>query len=225
MRSLTRSPEARLEEGEAAAETSTDQLAADATPTPRIRTPCPSVRSASGRRYDPADADGHRRSAIHTSPGVPGTDAGKLLIGGEWVEPAAAAHSSIDPATGDGIYQVGQGDADDIAQAVAAAQAALDGPPRKVSPSKRSGLMYTLAELIKATARSSPSSSRSTTASRSRAPGSTSQPPSTTSATSRAGRPRSRAKRSPRRRATSSATRSASRWVSAARSSPGTTRS
>jgi acyl-CoA reductase-like NAD-dependent aldehyde dehydrogenase len=76
---------------------------------------------------------------------------GKLLIGGEWVEPAAGGtFATIDPATGDEICQVGQGDADDVARAVAAAQAALDGPLRKVSPSKRSGLMYTLAELIKA---------------------------------------------------------------------------
>jgi acyl-CoA reductase-like NAD-dependent aldehyde dehydrogenase len=76
---------------------------------------------------------------------------GKLLIGGEWVEPAAGGtFATIDPATGDEIGQVGQGDADDVARAVAAAQAALDGPLRKVSPSKRSGLMYTLAELIKA---------------------------------------------------------------------------
>jgi acyl-CoA reductase-like NAD-dependent aldehyde dehydrogenase len=76
---------------------------------------------------------------------------GKLLIGGEWVEPAAGGtFATLDPATGDEICQVGQGGADDVARAVAAAQAALDGPLRKVSPSKRSGLMYALAELIKA---------------------------------------------------------------------------
>ena len=76
---------------------------------------------------------------------------GKLLIGGEWVEPAAGStFATLDPATGDEICRVGQGGADDVARAVAAAQAALEGPLRKVSPSKRSGLMYTLAELIKA---------------------------------------------------------------------------
>jgi acyl-CoA reductase-like NAD-dependent aldehyde dehydrogenase len=76
---------------------------------------------------------------------------GKLLIGGGWVEPAAGGtFATVDPATGDEICQVGQGGAEDVARAVAAAQAALDGPLRKVSPSKRSGLMYTLAELIKA---------------------------------------------------------------------------
>src|SRR4029079_3393948 len=38
----------------------------------------------------------------------------------------------------------------DVERAAAAARAAIEGPLRKVSPSKRAGLMYTLAELIKA---------------------------------------------------------------------------
>jgi acyl-CoA reductase-like NAD-dependent aldehyde dehydrogenase len=75
----------------------------------------------------------------------------KLLIGGERVEAAdARTFATIDPATGEPICEVAQAGAEDVDRAVAAARAALDGPLRKVSPSKRAGLMYTLAELIKA---------------------------------------------------------------------------
>ncbi len=74
-----------------------------------------------------------------------------LLIGGE--RPAAAdgrTLESIDPATGEPICEFALGGPEDVDRAVAAARAALDGPLRKVSASKRAGLMYTLAELIKA---------------------------------------------------------------------------
>jgi acyl-CoA reductase-like NAD-dependent aldehyde dehydrogenase len=76
---------------------------------------------------------------------------GQLLIGSDWAEPAdGRTFATIDPATGEDICAVAQGGAEDVARAVAAAQAALDGPLRKVSPSKRSSLMSALAELIKA---------------------------------------------------------------------------
>jgi acyl-CoA reductase-like NAD-dependent aldehyde dehydrogenase len=76
---------------------------------------------------------------------------GKLLIGGEWREAAdGRTFATIDPATGEEICRAAQAGAEDVAAAVGAAQAALDGPLRKVSPSKRSGLMNNLAELIKA---------------------------------------------------------------------------
>jgi acyl-CoA reductase-like NAD-dependent aldehyde dehydrogenase len=76
---------------------------------------------------------------------------GKLLIGGEWVEPDdGRTFATIDPATGEEICRVGQGGAADVTRAVAAAQAALDGPLRKIHAAKRSALMNALAELIKA---------------------------------------------------------------------------
>ncbi len=76
---------------------------------------------------------------------------GRLLIGGEWVEPAdGRTFAAVDPATGEEICQVGQGGAEDIARAVASAQAAMDGPLRKVHAAKRSALMNALAELVKA---------------------------------------------------------------------------
>jgi acyl-CoA reductase-like NAD-dependent aldehyde dehydrogenase len=76
---------------------------------------------------------------------------GRLLIGGEWLEPAdGRTFPAVDPATGEEICQVGQGGAEDVARAVATAQAAMDGPLRKVHAAKRSALMNALAELVKA---------------------------------------------------------------------------
>jgi acyl-CoA reductase-like NAD-dependent aldehyde dehydrogenase len=74
-----------------------------------------------------------------------------LLIGGE--RPAAAdgrTFETLDPATGEPICAVAQAGAEDVDRAVGAARAALEGPLRKVSPAKRAGLMYALAELLKA---------------------------------------------------------------------------
>jgi acyl-CoA reductase-like NAD-dependent aldehyde dehydrogenase len=75
----------------------------------------------------------------------------RLLIGGEQVEAAdGRTFETIDPATGDVICEVALGGAEDAARAAVAAREALDGPLRKIHAAKRSGLMYSLAELIKA---------------------------------------------------------------------------
>src|SRR5213592_2745512 len=75
----------------------------------------------------------------------------RLVIGGELLEAADGwTFPTIDPATGESICDVALGGAEDAARAAAAAQAALDGPLRKLNAAKRSGLMYALAELIKA---------------------------------------------------------------------------
>jgi acyl-CoA reductase-like NAD-dependent aldehyde dehydrogenase len=75
----------------------------------------------------------------------------KLVIGGELVEAAdGRTFETIDPATGEAICEIAQAGPEDVDRAVAAARGALDGPLKKVSPSKRSGLMNKLAELIKA---------------------------------------------------------------------------
>jgi aldehyde dehydrogenase (NAD+) len=75
----------------------------------------------------------------------------RLVIGGERPEAAdGRTFATIDPATGEEICQVALAGAEDARRAVEAAQAALDGPLRKVSPAKRSALIHSLAELIKA---------------------------------------------------------------------------
>src|SRR5918999_5280424 len=74
----------------------------------------------------------------------------RLVVGGERLEAAdGRTFESIDPATGEAICEVAFAGPEDVGRAAEAARAALDGPLRKVSPSKRAGLMYTLAELIK----------------------------------------------------------------------------
>jgi len=75
----------------------------------------------------------------------------RLLIGGE--RRAAAdgrTFATVDPATGDPIVEVAQGGEADVDAAVSAAQAALDGPLRKVHAAKRSALMNALADLMQA---------------------------------------------------------------------------
>jgi len=76
---------------------------------------------------------------------------GKLLVAGEWVEPAdGRTFATIDPATREEICQVAQGGAEDVRRATEAAQAALDGPLRKLNAAKRSALMWALSDLVKA---------------------------------------------------------------------------
>jgi acyl-CoA reductase-like NAD-dependent aldehyde dehydrogenase len=75
----------------------------------------------------------------------------RLVIGDERAEAAdGRTFETIDPATGEPICEVALAGPEDVDRAVEAAEAALDGPLRKLSPSKRAGLMYGLAELIKA---------------------------------------------------------------------------
>jgi acyl-CoA reductase-like NAD-dependent aldehyde dehydrogenase len=74
----------------------------------------------------------------------------RLLIGSDRSEAAdGRTFSTIDPATGEEICQVAQAGADDVDRAARAARAAL-AAYAKVSPSKRSSLIWGLAELIKA---------------------------------------------------------------------------
>src|SRR5688572_17145943 len=74
-----------------------------------------------------------------------------LVIGGERPEAAdGRTFETVDPATGEPICEVAHAGPEDVDRAVAAARGAFEGGLRKVSPSKRAGFMYTLAELIKA---------------------------------------------------------------------------
>jgi len=75
----------------------------------------------------------------------------RLLIGSERLEAAGGrTFETIDPSTGEPICEVALGGAEDATHAAEAARVALDGPLRKINPAKRAGLMYSLAELIKA---------------------------------------------------------------------------
>ena len=71
-------------------------------------------------------------------------------IGGERVASAdGRSFETIDPATAESICEVAHGGPEDVDRAVNAAREAAE-PWARLSPSKRAGAMYTLAELIKA---------------------------------------------------------------------------
>ena len=73
-----------------------------------------------------------------------------MLINGEWV-PAASGKTfaTYNPATGQVLANVAEGDAEDINRAVAAARAAFDtGPWRRMTPSQRGRLIWKLGDLL-----------------------------------------------------------------------------
>lgn len=75
----------------------------------------------------------------------------KLLIGGNWVEAAAAERfETVDPATEQVIATVPRGRAADVAVAVEAAEAARHGPWAALTPFQRGQLLFRLADVIDA---------------------------------------------------------------------------
>src|SRR5260221_616557 len=74
----------------------------------------------------------------------------KMLIDGKWVEAASGRTFPVyNPATGEVIVHVAEGDKEDIYRAVAAARRAFDsGPWRKMTPSERGRLINKLADLL-----------------------------------------------------------------------------
>src|SRR5438874_8328241 len=74
----------------------------------------------------------------------------KMLIDGKWMNSTSGrTFETINPATGDVIANVAEGEAPDIDKAVKAARRAFDkGPWRKLSARERGKLMNRLAELI-----------------------------------------------------------------------------
>ena len=73
-----------------------------------------------------------------------------MLIGGQWV-PAASGKTfeTLDPATGEVLAHVAEGQSEDIDRAVAAARKAFEsGPWPKLTPSQRGRLLWKLADLV-----------------------------------------------------------------------------
>jgi aldehyde dehydrogenase (NAD+) len=76
---------------------------------------------------------------------------GEMFIDGEWVKPqGGGSFATIDPSTEETIAAVGRGDAADIDRAATAADRALRGPWREMSPAARGRLLLRLAEAIAA---------------------------------------------------------------------------
>ncbi len=76
----------------------------------------------------------------------------KMLIGGRWVDAASGkTFPTYNPATGEVLARVAEGNKTDADRAVAAARKAFDGGPwRKLTPSERGRLIWKLADLIEA---------------------------------------------------------------------------
>jgi phenylacetaldehyde dehydrogenase len=76
----------------------------------------------------------------------------KMLINGQWVNSISGkTFPTYNPATGEVLAQVAEGDKEDIEQAVRAARKAFDhGPWRKLTASERGRLIWKLADLLEA---------------------------------------------------------------------------
>src|SRR3978361_669300 len=73
----------------------------------------------------------------------------QMLIDGKWVDAASGKRfETHNPATGELLATVAEGDAEDINRAVAAARRAFEGPWSKVKPFERQALLLKLAELV-----------------------------------------------------------------------------
>ena len=74
----------------------------------------------------------------------------KLFINGQWTDAASGkTFATPDPATGETLANVAEGDAEDINRAVRAARAAFeDGPWSRLTPSDRGRLIWKLGDLI-----------------------------------------------------------------------------
>jgi aldehyde dehydrogenase (NAD+) len=73
----------------------------------------------------------------------------KMLIDGKWVTAASGKHfESRNPATGELLATVAEGDAEDINRAVTAARRAFEGPWSKFKPFERQQVLLRLADLV-----------------------------------------------------------------------------
>src|SRR3954470_20155842 len=73
----------------------------------------------------------------------------KMLIDGRWEDAASGKRfDSHNPATGELLATVAEGDAEDINRAVLAARRAFEGPWSKVKPFERQNLLLKLADLV-----------------------------------------------------------------------------
>jgi phenylacetaldehyde dehydrogenase len=74
----------------------------------------------------------------------------QLFIGGQWVDAASGkTFETPDPATGQTLARIAEGDAEDIDRAVGAARRAFDdGPWGRITPSERGRIVWRIGDLI-----------------------------------------------------------------------------
>ena len=86
-----------------------------------------------------------------TLPKVALSSGGRMLIGSDWREAQSGKRfKTLNPATGDTLLEVAEGDAPDVDLAVQAARRAFEGPWGKMSASERGRLLWRLGDLINA---------------------------------------------------------------------------
>ena len=72
-----------------------------------------------------------------------------LFINGQWADAASGkTFETPNPATGETLARVAEGDAEDINQAVRAARAAFDGPWSRMTPLERGRIIWRIGDLI-----------------------------------------------------------------------------
>src|SRR5580704_19108922 len=76
----------------------------------------------------------------------------KMLINGKWVDSASGkTFPTYNPATGEVMAHIAEGDREDVNRAVAAARNAFqNGPWRKLTASERGRLIWKLGDLLEA---------------------------------------------------------------------------
>src|SRR5712664_4324237 len=73
----------------------------------------------------------------------------KMLIDGKWIDAASGKRfETHNPATGELLATVAEGDAEDINRAVTAARRAFEGPWSKFKPYERQEVLLKLADLV-----------------------------------------------------------------------------
>src|SRR5438445_13349511 len=74
---------------------------------------------------------------------------GKILIDGKWSDAASGkTFETYNPASGEVLARVAEGDRTDIDRAVKAARKAFEGPWSRMTPSERGTLMWKLADRL-----------------------------------------------------------------------------
>src|SRR5580704_15146146 len=112
-----------------------------------LRAPSPVYSTSKKRRLVmTATREDKSERAVDTYLAVPR----KMLIGGRWVEAASGkTFQTLNPATGELLAEVAEGDREDINRAVSAARKAFEGGPwGLMTPSERGRAMWRLADLI-----------------------------------------------------------------------------
>src|SRR3954471_24017668 len=115
----------------------------------------PGARPLAATKPRTKPANGKNASAVLPVPkpnkaATPAVPDQKMLIGGRWVEAASGkTFETINPATGEVICRVAEGDKADVDLAVKAARQAFEqGPWAKMNASERGQILYRLADLV-----------------------------------------------------------------------------